>query len=144
MDYSFHSWQVFAFWGLCFYVVSRLARGRRTDATRRYHAGRSPDILTRMARSDRTVAHYQGFGVWLDPPRWARVLFGGWRGRVRWDDMSWEVMSLVSFGLGSVGWILQPPSRSILFVTLVLPIVGSALIMVIVLAVVVVGRKGRL
>jgi hypothetical protein len=58
--------------------------------------------------------------------------------------MSWEVMSLVSFGLGSVGWILQPPSRSILFVTLVLPIVGSALIMVIVLAVVVVGRKGRL
>ncbi len=119
MNSSHDAWQVFALGGLVFYLFSR------------------------MARRSRTISYYEGFGTWLRPPGWARRVFGGPHGRIRWDVLSWEMMSLVCMFFGGVGWVLQPPTRSFLYVVVGLPIVESIFLLGVVLVIVRIGRRNR-
>jgi hypothetical protein len=100
-------------------------------------------FLARTSKRAKTASNYDGFGVWLRPPAWARKLFTGCRNRIRLDILSMEVAGLVCCGFGVVGWVGQPPVKSILFVVVALSIVGSVFLMGIVIAVVAIGRRGR-
>jgi hypothetical protein len=61
------------------------------------------------------VGDYQGFGVWVVPPRWFTAFFRSVEGRIRWDRMCIEGMCLTWLVSGLVATVSGGPPGSAIY-----------------------------